>query len=55
MKFNAYCYRHIKRDVTITYDYRPNPNHKRVLNVGPETITLTRKQKISQKDGRLRI
>ena len=40
LKFNTYRCRHIQHDVITTYYPNPNPNHKKILNVGPETLTL---------------
>jgi len=37
-----------ERDVTIQYYPNPNANHKRVLNVVLETLTLLRKKKVAQ-------
>ena len=31
---------HINNKVITTYDPNPNPNHKKVLNIAPETLTL---------------
>ena len=43
LKFNSYTCRHVRRDVRTTYYPSPNPDHKRVLNVCAETLTLTPK------------
>ena len=40
LKFNARTCRHIQRDFTATCYPKPNPNHKRALNAGPEILTI---------------
>ena len=55
LKFNAHRCRHIKSDVTTSYYPNRNPNPKRVLNVGPETLTLILKPQSAQNDGGLRL
>ena len=39
-----------QRDVTIQYYTNPNPNHKRVLNLGPEFIILIILPRIDAKE-----
>ena len=54
LKYNTYRCTHIQRDVITTYYPNPNPNHKRALNLGPETLHLIFKLQFDGKDGGLR-
>ena len=40
LKFSIYTCTCINDDVITQYNPNPNPNHKKILNVGPETLTL---------------
>ena len=53
MKFNMYRCRHIEQKVTTTYYPNPNPNHKKNLNEGLQTLTLILTLQSAQKHGGL--